>query len=336
MIEVRSLSKHYPLPGWRARGQARAVVKAVDDVSLRVESGESLGLVGESGSGKSTLGQMLLMQVRPTSGRILFDGKEIASGDGRAVASLSGRIQVVFQDPYDSLSPRMRVRDIVAEPLRNVRRHSEAEIAKRVAEVITQVGLSVVDLAKFPHQFSGGQRQRIGIARAISVEPEFVVLDEAVSALDVSVQAQVVNLLMDLRSQHRMAYLFISHNLAIVEHVCERVAVMYLGRIVEVLPTARLHDAPLHPYTRALLDAVAVPDPSRISTTAPLPGEVPDPANLPAGCRFSTRCPLATDRCRTEMPTLEPVGDGHVMACHRRSELVAALARGHVSELSTS
>ncbi len=336
MIEVQSLAKHYPLHGWRIGARRAAVVKAVDDVSLRIEHGEAVGLVGESGSGKSTLGQMMLMQVRPTAGRILVDGREVASRDRRAVARLAGRIQVVYQDPYDSLSPRMRVRDIVAEPLRNLRQLTEAQIASRVAEVIEQVGLSVADLAKYPHQFSGGQRQRIGIARAISVRPRFVVLDEPVSALDVSVQAQVVNLLMDVRAEHHMAYLFISHNLAIVEHVCDRIAVIYLGRIVEVLHTARLHDVPLHPYTRALLDAVAVPDPSRVTTTAPLQGELPDPAHMPDGCRFSPRCPMATDRCRREMPVLEPVGEGHVMACHRHAELTTAVEPRPVSEMSTS
>jgi oligopeptide/dipeptide ABC transporter ATP-binding protein len=320
MIEVVDLSKHYRVARRWGDGKG-SVVKAVDGVSFQVRAGEALGLVGESGSGKSTLGQMLLLQTPQTAGRIVFEGREIRCDDRASLDAVKGAMQVVFQDPYDSLNPRMRVRDIIAEPLRNLGRIDERQIARRIEAVTEQVGLRVEDLVKFPHQFSGGQRQRIGIARALSVQPRFIVLDEPVSALDVSVQAQVVNLLMSVRRHHGIAYLFISHNLAIVEHVCDRVVILYLGKIVEVLGTPQLHSEPLHPYTRALIDAIPVPDPTQAGAVTPLPGEIPDPMNLPAGCRFSPRCALATERCRREEPVLTSMGGEHWMACHRSAEL---------------
>ena len=285
------------------------------------DRGETLGLVGESGSGKSTVGQMLLMQTPPTEGSIRFDGTEIQDLGKGAADVLKGKVQVVFQDPYDSLNPRMRVRDIIAEPLRNLKQFSAQEIRSKVDAVIQRVGLRVDDLAKFPHQFSGGQRQRIGIARAISVNPKFVVLDEPVSALDVSVQAQVINLLLEIQQQHQIAYLFISHNLAIVEHVCDRVVILYLGKVAEILATDDLHQQKLHPYTRALIDSIPVPDPARVKATVPLQGEIPDPMNLPTGCRFSPRCAMAQGVCREREPALTDLGGGHWMACHRSAEL---------------
>lgn len=321
MIELRQLSKHYRVAGGSWFGGGSNTVKAVDGVSFSIGAGETVGLVGESGSGKSTIGQMILMQTVPTSGQIVFEGTKIQSLGKEALAVLRGKVQVVFQDPYDSLNPRMRVRDILAEPLRSLQRHSAAQIDDAVVAVIERVGLGVQDLDKYPHQFSGGQRQRIGIARAISVNPRFIVLDEPVSALDVSVQAQVINLLMQIQQEHRIAYLFISHNLAIVEHVCERVVILYLGKVVEILRCDDLHRVSLHPYTRALIESIPVPDPSRIQASTPIPGEMPDPMNLPAGCRFSSRCSLAQAVCRTLEPELSSVGSDHWMACHRHAEL---------------
>ena len=321
MIELRQLSKHYRVAGGSWFGGGSNTVKAVDGVSFSIGAGGTVGLVGESGSGKSTIGQMILMQTVPTSGQIVFEGTKIQSLGKEALAVLRGKVQVVFQDPYDSLNPRMRVRDILAEPLRSLQRHSAAQIDDAVVAVIERVGLGVQDLDKYPHQFSGGQRQRIGIARAISVNPRFIVLDEPVSALDVSVQAQVINLLMQIQQEHRIAYLFISHNLAIVEHVCERVVILYLGKVVEILRCDDLHRVSLHPYTRALIESIPVPDPSRIQASTPIPGEMPDPMNLPAGCRFSSRCSLAQAVCRTLEPELSSVGSDHWMACHRHAEL---------------
>ena len=321
MIEVTDLKKHYWLSGMPWLGGRPGTLKAVDGVSFQIAAGETLGLVGESGSGKSTVGQMLLMQTPPTEGSIRFDGTEIQDLGKGAADVLKGKVQVVFQDPYDSLNPRMRVRDIIAEPLRNLKQFSAQEIRSKVDAVIQRVGLRVDDLTKFPHQFSGGQRQRIGIARAISVNPKFVVLDEPVSALDVSVQAQVINLLLEIQQQHQIAYLFISHNLAIVEHVCDRVVILYLGKVAEILATDDLHQQKLHPYTRALIDSIPVPDPARVKATVPLQGEIPDPMNLPTGCRFSPRCAMAQGVCREREPALTDLGGGHWMACHRSAEL---------------
>jgi oligopeptide/dipeptide ABC transporter ATP-binding protein len=321
VIEVNDLKKHYRLSGSQWLGGKPGTLKAVDGVSFRIEAGETLGLVGESGSGKSTVGQMLLMQTIPTQGRIRFDGVEIQGLGKNAAHVLKGKVQVVFQDPYDSLNPRMRVREIISEPLRNLRQYSAGKIDEKIDEVIQRVGLRIDDLAKFPHQFSGGQRQRIGIARAISVNPKFVVLDEPVSALDVSVQAQVINLLLEIQQQHQIAYLFISHNLAIVEHVCDRVVILYLGKVAEILKTGDLHQRRLHPYTRALIDSIPIPEPAQVKAGTPLQGEIPDPMNLPTGCRFSPRCALAQGVCHEREPELSDLGGGHWMACHRSAEL---------------
>ena len=317
LLEVKNLSKNYRVAKGGLLSRTTDVLKAVDDVSFQIEAGETLGLVGESGSGKSTIGQMLLLQTPQSAGSILFEGESLAVLQRSFRKNLMGKIQVVFQDPYDSLNPKMRVADIVAEPLRNLRRNSAREIDEIVANVIEKVGLRREDLRKFPHQFSGGQRQRIGIARAISVNPKFIVLDEPVSALDVSVQAQIINLLVDIQREFQIAYLFISHNLAIVEHVANRVAVLYLGKIVEVLNSSDLSLKAVHPYTRALIDAIPVPDPMDVKADAVLKGEIPSAMRLPPGCRFNSRCEYAQQRCFDEEPLLDDLGDGHQVACHR-------------------
>jgi oligopeptide/dipeptide ABC transporter ATP-binding protein len=317
LLEVKNLSKNYRVAKGGMLRRTIDVLKAVDDVSFQIEAGETLGLVGESGSGKSTIGQMLLRQTPQSAGTILFDGESLAVLQRSFRKNLMGKIQVVFQDPYDSLNPKMRIADIVAEPLRNLRRSSAREIDEIVATVIEKVGLRREDLRKFPHQFSGGQRQRIGIARAISVNPKFIVLDEPVSALDVSVQAQIINLLVDIQREFQIAYLFISHNLAIVEHVANRVAVLYLGKIVEVLNSGDLSLKAVHPYTRALIDAIPVPDPMDVKADAVLKGEIPSAMRLPPGCRFNSRCEHAQQRCFDEEPPLDDLGDGHHVACHR-------------------
>jgi oligopeptide/dipeptide ABC transporter ATP-binding protein len=317
LLEVKNLSKNYRVAKGGMLRRTTDVLKAVDDVSFQIEAGETLGLVGESGSGKSTIGQMLLLQTPQSAGTILFEGESMAVLQRSFRKNLMGKIQVVFQDPYDSLNPKMRVADIVAEPLRNLRRNSAREVDEIVANVIEKVGLRREDLRKFPHQFSGGQRQRIGIARAISVNPKFIVLDEPVSALDVSVQAQIINLLVDIQREFQIAYLFISHNLAIVEHVANRVAVLYLGKIVEVLNSRDLSLKAVHPYTRALIDAIPVPDPMDVKADAVLKGEIPSAMQLPPGCRFNSRCEHAQQRCFEEEPLLDDLGDGHQVACHR-------------------
>ena len=323
MIELRDLRKHFRTGGswtWTNRRQA---VRAVDGVSFAVASGESVGLVGESGSGKSTVGQLMLGLLTPTSGQILLDGNELPRGPG-AFEMLRGHTQVVFQDPYDALNPRHRVFEIITEPLRNLGQTRRADLQDQAVRALERVGLHARDLEKYPHQFSGGQRQRIGIARAISVRPRFIVLDEPVSALDVSIQAQVVNLLMDIQREQNLAFLFISHNLAIVEHACDRIVVLYLGKVMEILPKARLHNAKLHPYTRALVDAIPIPDPDLVRDSTPLAGEIPDPAHPPPGCRFSTRCPWVSSECRSVEPAMIEHEPGHWMACHHHAELPAA------------
>jgi peptide/nickel transport system ATP-binding protein/oligopeptide transport system ATP-binding protein len=315
LLDVKDLTKHYRVSRGGLLG-AKATLKAVDGVSFSMAEGETLGLVGESGSGKSTIGQMLLLLTPHTSGSVHFDGQDLHALQKDYRAKLMGKIQAVFQDPYDCLNPKMRVGDIVAEPLRNLGRLSAAEIDRQVAAVIEKVGLRPSDLRKFPHQFSGGQRQRIGIARAISVKPRFIVMDEPVSALDVSVQAQVINLLRDIQRDDGVAYLFISHNLAVVEHLSHRIAILYLGRIVEVLHSENLNAQAAHPYTLSLIDAIPVPDPERVRTDLSLQGEIPSAMDLPRGCAFQGRCAYAQERCRQETPALEDLGAGHLVACH--------------------
>jgi oligopeptide/dipeptide ABC transporter ATP-binding protein len=310
LLEVRDLRKHFPADSGSLK-RARRIVRAVDGVSFTVARGQTLGLVGESGCGKSTLARSLLFLDPPTGGEILFEGASVTERDLRR---LRRRAQIVFQDPYASLPPRMRVRKILAEPfaLHGVVR---ADIPKRVAELVADVGLREDVMDKLPHQLSGGQRQRVGIARALSVKPALVVADEAVSSLDASVQAQILNLFKDLQARHELAYLFISHDLGVVKYMSQHIAVMYLGEIVELAPAEALYAEPMHPYTRALVSAV----PSvgrRAHARIRLEGELPNPTAPPPGCKFHPRCPLATDRCRVEHPPLREVVPGRLAACH--------------------
>ncbi|HZQ61573.1 MAG TPA: oligopeptide/dipeptide ABC transporter ATP-binding protein [Casimicrobiaceae bacterium] len=317
LLEVEHLTKHYPVrAGLLSR--ARAEVHAVDDVSFIIAEGETLGLVGESGCGKSTLGRTVLKLTDATSGSIRWRGERIDGLAARAMRPYRRELQAVFQDPYASLNPRLRAADIVAEPIRNFEGGRQADVRDRVAWLFGKVGLRPDQLAKYPYEFSGGQRQRLGIARALAPQPRLIVCDEPVSALDVSVQAQVINLLVDLQREFRLSYLFVAHDLAVVEHISHRVAVMYLGRIVELAATRELFDQPQHPYTEALLSAVPVPDPKATRKRIILAGDVPSPIHLPTGCRFHTRCPYVFDRCRVEEPRLLEIAPGHLAACHLR------------------
>ncbi len=315
LLEVRGLKKYFPIrAGWF--GGTPRMVRAVDGVSFQIAPGEVLGLVGESGCGKTTVGRTVLRLLAPTEGSIRFEGEEIAALPDRALRPLRRKMQMIFQDPYASLNPRMRIADIVGEPLRIHRLAARARVEERVVALLEQVGLGREDLARYPHEFSGGQRQRVGIARALAVSPLLLIADEPLSALDVSIQAQVLNLLQDLRERHRLAFLFISHDLHLVRYFSDRVAVMYLGEIVEEAPVEALFTAPRHPYTEALLSAVPIPDPTRKRQRILLPGDVPNPADPPPGCRFHTRCPKVFDRCRVEAPRLTEPAPGHRAACH--------------------
>ena len=322
VVEVRNLTKHFAVPRGLL-GLRTGKVHAVDGVSFRVQAGETLGVVGESGCGKSTTGKLILKLIEPTAGEIYLDGERIDALSRGAMRRRRSGLQVVFQDPYSSLNPRLRANEIVAEPLRNFSRLPRARIDDRVAELFEQVGLRLDQMVRFPHEFSGGQRQRLVIARALALKPKVIVCDEPVSALDVSVQAQVINLLADLQANFGIAYIFIAHDLAVVEHISHRVAVMYLGRIVELAERRALFAGPQHPYTEALLSAVPIPDPGAKPQRVMLPGEVPSPINPPAGCYFHTRCPYAEARCRSEKPLLREVRPGHYAACHLRPGAVA-------------
>ncbi|GES50939.1 peptide/nickel transport system ATP-binding protein [Rhizobium sp. ERR 922] len=306
LLSVDRLSTHYPA--------GAGTVRAVDDVSLEILAGETVALVGESGCGKSTLGKSLMRLVDPTSGRIAFKGRDVAAMSGKELRSIRRHIQMIFQDPFASLNPRQTIRSILTAPLAvhgiGDRRGRDAIAAAMVAHV----GLPADSLDRYPHEFSGGQRQRIGIARALILQPELVICDEPVSALDLSIQAQILNLLVEMKTELSLSYLFISHDLSVVRYFADRVLVMYLGRIVESAPTARLWSDAKHPYTRALL--TAVPDPSRRKQAAPITGDLPSPHNPPSGCRFHTRCPLATDICRSDDPVYRQIGSGHMVACH--------------------
>jgi len=316
LLEVNALKKHFPLRGGLLGG-VTGQVYAVDGVTFSIEKGETLSLVGESGCGKSTVGKTILRLIDPTDGEVWLDGARIDNLPASRLRPLRQRVQVVFQDPFSSLNPRMRVRDIIAEPLRNFGLASgDGEIGDRVAKLMDTVRLPRDAMRRFPHEFSGGQRQRIGIARALAPGADLIICDEAVSALDVSVKAQIVNLLSDLQDELGLALLFISHDLAIVEHLTHRVAVMYLGKIVEIAERRSLFANPRHPYTRALLSAVPVPDPTARRDRIILTGDVPSPISPPSGCRFHTRCPYVFDRCRTEEPLLRDVGEGQKAACH--------------------
>ena len=313
IVETRGLGKYFPVRRG-AWGRVRGWVRAVDDVSLQVWPGETLGVVGESGCGKTTLGRLILRLLDATSGAAYFQGRNLADLDGRELRSLRRHMQMVFQDPYGSLNPRMRVRTLLGEGPR-IHGIVEGRMSARVAELLERVGLPAGAASRYPHEFSGGQRQRIGIARALAVNPAFVVADEPVSALDVSVQGQIVNLLQDIQRDLGLTYLFIAHDLGVIRHVADRVAVMYLGRIVELATRDQLFGSPSHPYTRALMAAVPVPDPAARRQRVVLGGDVPRPARVPVGCAFHPRCPEARDRCRREVPGLVDPGDGRRVAC---------------------
>jgi len=316
LLEVNNLKKYF-LVRRGLFGATAGLVHAVDGVSFHINRSETLSLVGESGCGKSTVGKAVLRLFDITAGQVILDGQRIDDLSAATLRPLRRRVQVVFQDPFSSLNPRLRVRDILAEPIRNFGlAKSTADLNNRVHGLLDRVGLPRDAATRFPHEFSGGQRQRIGIARALGAEPDLIVCDEAVSALDVSVKAQIVNLLQQLQQQLGLALLFISHDLAIVEHMTHRVAVMYLGKIVETAPSRRIFAAPQHPYTKALLSAVPVPVPGAARSRIVLKGDVPSPINPPEGCRFHTRCPYVFDRCRREEPQLQPTQGGHLAACH--------------------
>jgi oligopeptide transport system ATP-binding protein len=325
MVKIENLKKHFPITQGLLR-RAVGHVRAVDDVNLYIIKGETLGLVGESGCGKSTLGRTILRLHKPTEGRILFEGVDLAGMTSSDLRTMRSRMQIIFQDPYSSLNPRMTVEAIVGEPLVIHKIANGKELQERVEALLERVGLNPMLGNRYPHEFSGGQRQRIGVARALALNPSFIVADEPISALDVSIQAQVVNLLEDLQDEFNLTYLFITHDLSMVRYICDRVAVMYLGKIVELGPVSEIYDNPQHPYAQALLSAVPVPDPvvedhrQRII----LEGDVPDPANPPEGCNFNTRCPLAFDRCYKEEPELKELIANHEIACFAVEERLKA------------
>lgn len=317
LIEIQNLKKYYEVKS----GFRTDYVKAVDDVSLFIKEGETLGLVGESGCGKSTLGRTILRLHEPTDGKILFHDKDITKGN---MNQLRKKMQIIFQDPYASLDPRMTVGDIIAEPLDIHKMYqNKKERMEKIYSLLNTVGLSKEQANRFPHEFSGGQRQRIGIARALAVDPEFIVCDEPVSALDVSIQAQIVNMLEDLQAEKKLTYLFIAHDLSIVKHISNRIGVMYLGHLVELTTSKELYSNPLHPYTKSLLSAIPVADPktSREKKRVMLSGDIPSPLNPPSGCPFRTRCPYATKQCEQERPTLKEYDKGHYAACHNIDKL---------------
>ncbi|GAA0746803.1 dipeptide ABC transporter ATP-binding protein [Clostridium oceanicum] len=315
LMKVRNLKKYFPIKSGFF-GNAQSYVKAVDDVSFDIYEGETLGLVGESGCGKSTTGRMLVSLLDPTEGEILFNGENVQNIKKKSRKELSKNIQIIFQDPYASLNPRMSVKDIIAEPMKINNIARGAELDKRVDRLLNYVGLASYHKDRYPHEFSGGQRQRVGIARAISVNPKLIVCDEPVSALDVSIQAQVLNLLNDLQKEFNLTYLFIAHGLNVVKHISNRVGVMYLGKIVEIGTDKELYNNPKHPYTKALLSAIPIPDPTKKKERIILRGDVPSPINPPSGCRFHTRCSECMDICKKERPKMITLEDGHKVACH--------------------
>jgi len=315
LIEVNGLKKYFPI----RKGVFSTVqgnVKAVDDVSFSIKRGETLGLVGESGCGKTTAGRTLLRLLEPTAGSVIFEGKNITEMNRTELREMRKEMQIIFQDPYGSLNPRMTVGGMLTEALKLHNIVPKNQIKERVADLLDRVGLSPRHARRYPHEFSGGQRQRIGIARALSVEPKFIVCDEPVSALDVSIQAQIINLLQDLQNEFDLTYLFIAHDLSVVEHISDRVAVMYLGQIVELAESKELYSNPLHPYTKALLSAIPVPDPNRKQQRTVLTGDVPSPANVPSGCYFHPRCPVAREDCSERVPELEEFTPEHWARCY--------------------
>jgi len=319
LVQVQDLKMHFPITQGIIIQRKAGAIKAVDGVSFGIVQGETLGLVGESGCGKSTTGRAILQLYEPTAGKVTFDGQELTQLKGEPLRKMRRRMQMIFQDPYASLNPRMTVGDIVGEPLvvHNIAKGKERR--ERVQELLRVVGLNPYFVNRYPHEFSGGQRQRIGVARALAVNPDFIVCDEPISALDVSIQAQIINLLEDLQAEFNLTYLFIAHDLSVVRHISDRIAVMYLGKIVELTDRYRLYNEPMHPYTQALLSAVPIPDPmvEEKRQRVILEGDVPSPANPPKGCNFSTRCPVVMDICKEQEPEFKDVGDGHWVACFR-------------------
>jgi oligopeptide transport system ATP-binding protein len=319
LVHVRNLKKHFPITEGIIIQRQVGAVRAVDGISFDIYHGETLGLVGESGCGKTTAGRTILQLYRPTEGQVIFDGTDLTTLKGEALRKMRRHMQMIFQDPFASLNPRMTISRIVGEPLRSHKLASGAARTERVQELLRIVRLNPRFINRYPHEFSGGQRQRIGIARALASNPDFIVCDEPISALDVSIQAQVVNLLEDLQADLGLTYLFIAHDLSMVRHICSRVAVMYLGKTVELAKKDELYDHPLHPYTKALLSAVPVPDPEveRRRQRVVLQGDVPSPTNPPPGCNFNTRCPIAEEFCSQADPEWRDVGAGHFVACHK-------------------
>jgi oligopeptide transport system ATP-binding protein len=326
LLDVRNLIMHFPLTQGIIIQRKVGAVQAVDGVSFTVKKGETLGLVGESGCGKSTTGRAILQLYKPTAGEVVFDGKDLTKLDSGDMRKMRRHLQMIFQDPYASLNPRMTVGNIVSEPMQIHNLVPKAERTKRVQELLQTVGLNPYFANRYPHEFSGGQRQRIGIARALAANPDFIVCDEPVSALDVSIQAQIVNLLEDLQDQFKLTYLFIAHDLSVVRHISDRVAVMYLGKIVEMADRNELYENPMHPYTKALLSAVPIPDPviERRRERIILTGDVPSPINPPTGCHFHTRCPYVMDICKQVDPPYTAKGPDHLVACHLYPEPITA------------
>jgi peptide/nickel transport system ATP-binding protein len=336
LVELEHLKVYFPIKSGLVLDRHIGDIRAVDDVSLTIKRGETVGLVGESGCGKSTVGRTILRLYKPTAGRILFDGTDISKLNEQELRPLRRRMQMVFQDPFASLNPRHSVGRIVGEPLRTHGLAGRAEASKRVRELLQVVGLPPDAVGRYPHEFSGGQRQRIGLARALALNPDFIVADEPVSALDVSIQAQIINLFEQLQDEFELTYLFIAHDLAVVRHISDRIAVMYLGWIVEVSPAAELYENPLHPYTISLLSAVPIPDPvvERQRESILLQGDLPSPANPPAACRFHTRCPyVQPTRCREEIPYLRRLASGHEVACHWAEDIQNGRLKPHEREL---
>lgn len=320
ILKVENLKKYFPIKGGFFE-KTVGNVRAVDDVSLEIRKGETLGIVGESGCGKSTTGRTILQLIKPTAGKVYFKGQRIDTMKKSELRSIRPKMQLIFQDPYSSLNPRMTVGQIIGEALIDHGMVKKENIRARVLEVMDMCGLAEYQIDRFPHEFSGGQRQRIGIARALALDPEFIVADEPVSALDVSIQAQIINLLVKLQKEKGFSYMFISHDLSVVEHLCDRVGVMYLGSMVELADKDRLFDNPLHPYTKALLSAIPIPDPTAERNRIILQGDIPSPANPPAGCKFNTRCPYAKEICSKEVPEYREIEKDHFVACHRATEI---------------
>lgn len=315
ILEVRNLKKYF-FSGKKRRGREPRAVKALDGVSFSMEYGETLGVVGESGCGKSTLGRTILRLHEPTEGQVVYRGKNLAEYGREEMRQMRRELQIIFQDPYSSLNPRMTVRELICAPLDVFAMGSKEEKEARVIEIMDKVGLPLEFMNRYPHEFSGGQRQRICIARALALKPEFIVCDEPVSALDVSIQAQIINLLKELQEQYKFTYLFISHDLSVVEHISDTVGVMYLGNLVEYGATEDIFKNPLHPYTKALFSAIPVPDPTAKMNRIVLEGSIPSPANPPAGCKFHTRCAQCMEQCKTEVPEQREIEPGHFVVCH--------------------